>query len=122
MEKPIKQRIVGITVVVILLAVILLLLFVGSQKSTPITDSNNANQPTAIVSTAQTIWTVQIGSFTTKAHATTLVKKLQQAGFNSYLNEIVTSTKTFYRVFVGTETDQQKADDLRQKLQDNFQL
>ncbi len=122
MERQTKQRITGVIVAIIILAVILLLLFVGSEPSTPPVDSLNQSQPIAAVNTAQQVWVVQIGSFTTKSHATALVKKLQQAGFNSYLNEVVTNNATYYRVFAGNEINKQNADDLKQKLQDNLQL
>ncbi len=122
MERPTKQRITGVIVAIIILAVILLLLFVGSEPSNQQVTVTNQNQPTQTENTAQGVWAVQIGSFTTKAHATALVKKLQQAGLNPYLNEVVTNNATYYRVFAGNETDQQSADNLKQKLQDNFQL
>lgn len=63
-------------------------------------------------------WVVQLGSFTKKANADSLVNKLRSQGFNAYGDAIQVADKgTMYRVRIGPELDKQRAQATQKKLQ-----
>lgn len=66
-------------------------------------------------------WTIQLGSFSDKANAQALVKKLRAKGFTAYLNEPKSKT-ALIRVFVGPETDHEKAEKMVKELANSFNL
>lgn len=63
-------------------------------------------------------WVVQLGSFSKKANADSLVNKLRSQGFNAYDDTIQVEGKgTMYRVRIGPELDKKRAQATQKKLQ-----
>lgn len=61
-------------------------------------------------------WVVQMGSFSDKANAESLVTKIQAAGFPAYLISSTTSQGALIRVLVGPEILKSAADEMRGRL------
>lgn len=78
--------------------------------------------PTAVAPAAKTPelkrWVLQLGSFSKKANADSLVNKLRSQGFNAYGDTIQVAGKgTMYRVRIGPELDKKRAQATQKKLQ-----
>ncbi len=65
---------------------------------------------------------VQVGSFSQKANADTLTRKLQAKGFPAFVEGTKAGGKSIYRVKVGPRPTREAADDLRQRLIDKQRL
>ena len=65
-------------------------------------------------------WTIQMASFTDKAHAETMLKLLRSQGYQAYITEVVTSQGSRVRVFVGPELSHTKANTLLAKLNSKY--
>ncbi len=74
------------------------------------------------VSATPEAWVVQMGSFSDKTNADMLVKKIQAAGFPSYLTHSTTSQGPLFRVFVGPEILKSTADDVKGRLAQSLNL
>lgn len=61
-------------------------------------------------------YTVQVGAFSNKANAESLVQKLSQGGYQSYLEESSAEGSQSFRVRVGKVSTRQEAADLEKKL------
>ena len=69
-----------------------------------------------------TSWIVQIGSFVQEPNALSLRDKLQKKGFASFVTEAKTQSGNVYRVRVGPELNRELADNLRKKINKQYQL
>ncbi|MFT3741618.1 MAG: SPOR domain-containing protein [Gammaproteobacteria bacterium] len=76
-----------------------------------------ATQP----STAPQAFAVQLGSFTTKANAERLMKKIQAQGYPAYIHTTKTSHGDWVRVLVGPQLRRSEAEVLLQKLNRVFE-
>ncbi len=65
---------------------------------------------------------VQVGSFSQKANAESLTRKLQAGGFPAFVEGTRAGGKSIYRVKVGPRPTREAADDLRQRLIDKQRL
>ncbi|MFH1396954.1 MAG: SPOR domain-containing protein [Candidatus Omnitrophota bacterium] len=61
-------------------------------------------------------YTVQVGSFSNKANAGNLVKKLQGYGYPAFVEEVVSKDKKNYRVRIGKFRTRAEAQDMEKKL------
>ncbi len=61
-------------------------------------------------------WVIQVGSFSSRENAETLVEKLQKKKFPAFLEQTELKGKNLYRVRVGPEIDQKLAEKLLTKL------
>lgn len=149
MDIRLKQRIVGIIILVIVLAIVIPLLFTGSKQErsgagmstiipklpvTPTLQQPVTSAPTVVQTTpkvqntgvpivdavpkTQPGWAVQLASFNNKINADNLIKKLQNKGFDAYVQQI----QNKYRVFIGPEVERQQAENLVKQLQRLFNL
>ncbi len=62
-------------------------------------------------------WTVQLGSFASKANAESLVRQLKSEGFNVYIASVGTAAAQRYRVRLGPIADRGSASAIMAKLQ-----
>ena len=70
----------------------------------------------------QTVWAVQVGSFNNRQNALGLKDKLRKKKVHAFVERIMNDNKASYRVRVGPEATQQKAEALKQKLLKEFKL
>ena len=70
----------------------------------------------------ETVWAVQVGSFTKKTNALGLKDKLRKKNIHAFVERIMKDNKVIYRVRVGPEITRKKADALKQKLKKEFKL
>lgn len=70
----------------------------------------------------QTVWAVQIGSFSNRENALALKEKLRKKKTHAFVERIMKDNKPIYRVRVGPETSRENAEKLKQKLMDEFKL
>jgi cell division protein FtsN len=61
-------------------------------------------------------YTVQVGSFSSKANAGNLVKKLEGYGYPAFMEESVSKDKINYRVRIGKFKSRAEAQDMEKKL------
>ncbi len=66
-------------------------------------------------------WVVQAGSFSNRENADKIVKDLQGKQFPAFLEPTVVDGKTLYRVLVGPEVDQKRAEQMAEKLKPELQ-
>lgn len=130
MENKLKQRFLGVLVLVILLGVVLLLLFTGTKHNLPQTGMKTTipEEPAApivpetMAHAQENVWAVQLASFAEKSNADKLIKKLQDTGFDAYITAKQEARGIIYKVYVGPEDNKSSAENLLQKLKDNFRL
>jgi len=67
-------------------------------------------------------WVVQLGSFSDKANADRLVKKLQAQGFKAYKKTTQTTKGPLIRVLIGPELTRSQAQSTAKKLKDQLGL
>ena len=67
-------------------------------------------------------WAIHLASFSEKANAEKLVKKLRAKGFPAYIHEARAEHPTMVRVFVGPELKKEKAETMLKKLHQEFRL
>ena len=68
-------------------------------------------------------WAVQMGSFVQIKRANDLRKRILRAGYPAYIEKAPSfADKYFFRVRVGPEVDKARANQLRQALQEKFQM
>ena len=70
----------------------------------------------------ETVWAVQVGSFTKKSNALGLKDKLRKKKIYAFVERIVNNNKAVYRVRVGPETTRKKAEQMKQKLAKEMNL
>jgi len=61
-------------------------------------------------------WVVQIGSFSNKANAERLIKKLRDGNYHAFVETATQDARTVYRVRVGPELRRSRAESLKEKL------
>jgi DedD protein len=67
-------------------------------------------------------WSVQLGTFSEKSNAVQLLNKLKGDGFEARLKELISSGSKVYRVFVGKNYDQNKAQKVAHNLEQSYHL
>lgn len=67
-------------------------------------------------------WSVRLGSFSNSNNARNLTQRLLADGYRAYSREINSSQGVLTAVFVGPQVERDKADQLKQELQDEFEL
>lgn len=81
-------------------------------------------EPAVIAATEKLIqsegWAVQLGAFSKIENATALAKRLEEKGYDVFLEEMTSAKLT--RVLVGTQSNKQQANDLLTELDKNLQL
>ena len=70
----------------------------------------------------ETVWAVQVGSFTKQSNALGLKEKLRKKKIHAFVERIMKNNKATYRVRVGPEISREKAEALKQKLKKEFKL
>lgn len=93
----------------------------GSVVATS-TDISRDQAQTAATTARAGGWAVQLGAFGAEADAKALAKRLQGAGFTSFVDPIATEGKTLWRVRAGPEVDRSKADTLRNRIKEKLKL
>lgn len=127
MDLRVKQRIIGIVVLIILLAVLIPLLFTGSKKivkeaALSAVIPNPPSPPVIQPSPKPPAWVIQLASFSNQVHATQLVSKLTKRGFPASMKAIVNGQNYIYQVIVGPELNRDKAQALAKDLQKSLHL
>ncbi len=78
--------------------------------------------PTIGVASGQPAWAVQLGAFSTREKAETLVAQLRKRGYAAFVLEYRANGKVLHRVRVGPEQDRQRAAAIADRLRkDGFQ-
>ena len=67
-------------------------------------------------------WVVQVGSFSKRDNAMRLRDKLRSKGYKTFVEQISTADKTFYRVRVGPVVSRSNAEALQKELQTKMKL
>ena len=67
-------------------------------------------------------WVVQVGSFSKRDNAMRLRDKLRSKGYKTFVEQISTADKTFYRVRVGPVVSRSNAAALQKELQTKMKL
>ena len=70
----------------------------------------------------ETVWAVQVGSFNNRQNALGLKDKLRKKKVHAFVERIMKNNKATYRVRVGPEATQKKAEALKEKLLKEFKL
>lgn len=70
----------------------------------------------------ETVWAVQVGSFTKRSNAMGLKDRLRKKKVHAFVERIMKDNKATYRVRVGPEISREKAEALKQKLKKEFKL
>jgi len=81
----------------------------------PVTTSPPSARP-PVLSGAESSWGVQVGAFTKRDQATTLVNQLQKTEKNVLITTGTVNGKTYYRVRIGAGQTRQDAEKLERKL------
>jgi len=89
------------------------------EKPTPesSTTAPTTTQPETAAATVPKAWAVQVGSFTQRDNAMKLRDKLRAKGYKSFVEQITSAGKTFYRVRVGPVVTRDNAEALQKELQ-----
>ncbi len=67
-------------------------------------------------------WSVRLGSFSNANNAENLTQRLLAGGYRAYTREITSTQGLLTAVFVGPQIERNRADQLKQQLQTEFQL
>jgi DedD protein len=97
----------------------------GSEEQTPLAEATPpppATKSDKSTATPPKAWAVQVGSFTQRDNAMKLRDKLRSKGYQSFVEQITSAGKTFYRVRVGPEISRDKAEALQKDLQTKMKL
>lgn len=97
-----------------------------SKAATPEAETSAAapptSQPEPVATTPPKAWAVQVGSFTQRDNAMKLRDKLRAKGYKSFVEQITSAGKTFYRVRVGPVVTRDNAEALQKELQTKQKL
>jgi cell division septation protein DedD len=123
----VKQRIIGIVVLIILLAVVIPLFFTGSKKTikkTKLSATIPKPPPPPSIKPRQEpqAWVIQVASFGNRKNAVKLVNNLKNKKITAYLEQEGSKSNYKYHVFVGPLLNRDKADALVKNLQKTFHL
>jgi DedD protein len=83
--------------------------------------SKPASHSVSTISDTQ-VWVVQVGSFKKKDNATALLDKLLVAGYAAFQEKVGDTRAPIYRVKVGPEKRQERAEAIRNQLHAEFKL
>jgi cell division protein FtsN len=96
---------------------------VSPSKAEPPTPSNIATSkttsavaPPATSAVKETKWCVQVGSFTERARAESVMRSLKEKGYNGLIAQVEVSGKTYFRVRVPAGNSREEANALENKL------
>ncbi len=93
-----------------------------AQKPDPQPDTDRAPPAKAPVTAGQAAWAVQLGAFSARDKAESLVRDLRQRGYSAFVLEYRAKGKVLHRVRVGPEQDRARADAIADRLRkDGFQ-
>lgn len=67
-------------------------------------------------------WVVQVGSYAQPDNADSVAARLRAAGFDTVVDKVELDGKRLYRVQVGPEIDQGRAEQLRTRIREKLQL
>lgn len=70
----------------------------------------------------ETVWAVQVGSFSNRKNALALKDKLRKKKMHAFVERVIKNNKAIYRVRVGPEATREKAEALKQKLKKELKL
>lgn len=70
----------------------------------------------------ETVWAVQVGSFSKRSNALGLKDKLRKKKIHAFVERIIKNNVAIYRVRVGPEVTRKKAEALKLKLKKEFKL
>ncbi len=102
------------------------------EQSTDVTDVKQAIADTA-TAPAQTppadtsarsmsAWVIQLGSFSSRENAESLVRRLQTNGFPGYIEQVKTGTDIVFKVRVGPELSRTQAETIQKNLKTRLNL
>jgi len=95
---------------------------ISSNAAVKITTPSIPKPPVRKAVEGITAWAVQVGSFSNKKNADSLSTKLQKAGFSAFVEQSEGKNGEVFRVRVGPELSKQKAEKIKQTLQQEQQL
>jgi DedD protein len=72
--------------------------------------------PASPISSLRSPWSVQLGSFTSRANADNLTRQVKGQGFSAFVSEGRSGTSVRYRVRVGPVPDRESAERMAAKL------
>lgn len=67
-------------------------------------------------------WVIQVGSFSKQENAENLIKSLRAEKFAAFMEKVVVDKQAMYRVRVGPEVDQKKAQEMQARIESKFKL
>ena len=70
----------------------------------------------------ETVWAVQVGSFSNRSNALGLKEKLRKKKIHAFVERVLKDNKAVYRVRVGPAVTRKKAEALKQKLKKDLKL
>lgn len=70
----------------------------------------------------ETVWAVQVGSFSNRSNAFALKEKLRKSKVHAFVERVMNDGKATYRVRVGPEISKEKAEALKEQLKKDFKL
>ncbi|MBU2098130.1 MAG: SPOR domain-containing protein [Gammaproteobacteria bacterium] len=98
----------------------------ANQPAAPVVSAPSAPTPTQSASLdVQGLpegWSVRLGSFSSAENASNLVTRLQEAGHRAYTRRIESTQGPLTAVFVGPQVDRSAAQNLMERLRQDFQL
>lgn len=95
----------------------------AATRQAPAATSRTAETPPAAGAAIETpAWAIQLGAFSTREKADSLVASLRKRGYAAFVLEYRGSGKVLYRVRVGPEQDRERAVAIAERLRkDGFQ-
>ena len=67
-------------------------------------------------------WTIQVGSFSQEQNAIEFRDKLRKNDFTAYVDSVTTKQGTLYRLRVGPELDEKRAQQTQQQLESKYKV
>lgn len=67
-------------------------------------------------------WVIQLGSFSSRQNAESLIKQLQSNGFPGYIEQVKSGTETVYKVRVGPELSRTEAESIQKNLKSRMNI
>ncbi len=97
-----------------------------ADETKPVVEKKPAKSPDKEPKPASTgsskAWVVQVGSFSKRDNAMRLRDQLRTKGYNTFVEQISSANKTFYRVRVGPVVSRNNAEALQKELQTKMKL
>lgn len=100
------------------------------EPAAPVVSAPSASAPTPTPTQSASLdvqglpegWSVRLGSFSSAENASNLVTRLQEAGHRAYTRRIESTQGPLTAVFVGPQVDRSAAQNLMERLRQDFQL